>query len=276
MVADGASSFELGGEATATRALVADLWRSRRLLGLLARKDFFVRYRRASFGTLWAIGLPVVQAVVLALVFSRIVKVATPGRSYATFVFSGVAAWTFFSSTLSVAGTAIVDGSALSTKIYFPRALLPLVAVAANAYGLVLSLVVLVVMAAATGSAPGARILLLVPATALLVALAAGFSLVLAALHVYFRDVRYVLQAALLAWFYVTPVIYPLTLARGLARWLAVNPLTGAVELVRASVMGADTGWVSAVWWSLGWTAVLAVLALALHRRFDRVFVDLL
>ncbi len=268
--------FLLRGERTPAGPLLAEIWRSRRLVATLARKDFFVRYRRASLGVLWAVGLPVIQAVVLALVFSRLVKVATPGTSYAVFVFAGMVPWTYFSSTMSTGATSIVDGAGLATKIYFPRAVLPLVAVVANIYGFVLSLVILVAMAVADGTLVARRLPLVVPATLLLVILTAGFCLVLSALHVYFRDVRYLVQAALLAWFYVTPVIYPLPMARGLAAWLAVNPLTGAVELLRYSVTSQGPPPPTALAWTAGWAVVLAVIALWLHSRHDRVLVDLL
>jgi len=271
-----AAELELEGESTPVGRLLADLWASRPLLLMLSRKEFYVRYRRASFGVLWAIGLPVIQALVLAAVFSRVVKVTTPGTNYAVFVFAGVVAWTFFAATLATSATAIVDGAGLSTRIYFPRAVLPLVSVGANLVGLVLSVVVLVVMALAAGESLGPRVVLVIPAVALLVAFTCAISLVLAALHVYFRDVRYFVQVALLVWFYVTPVIYPLRLARDLRGWLELNPLTGCVELMRAAVVGADHGWSVSVGWSLGWTALFAAAAVILHRRFDRVFVDLL
>lgn len=267
--------LELTGEPCPAGSLLAALWRSRALLLMLARKDFFVRYRRASFGVLWAVGLPLVQAVVLVVVFSRIVRITTTAN-YSVFVLSALLPWTFFSSTLTTASTSIVDGSALSTRIYFPRAVFPLVAVTANLYGFVLSLGVLLAACIVVGAPLGKALLLLAPATVLLVALTAAFSLVLAALHVYSRDVRYLVQAAVVVWFYVTPIIYPLTLAKGLSRWLAVNPLTGVVELFRAATVGADAGTAAAVWWTLGWTMALATVALVVHRRFDRVFVDLL
>ena len=268
--------LELEGEATPLRALLKDLWASRPLLAMLARKEFYVRYRRASFGMLWAIGLPLIQAIVLAAVFSRVVRVATPGTNYAVFVFAGVVAWTFFAATLSASATAIVDGAGLSTRIYFPRAVLPLVPIGANLVGLVLSVVILVAMALISGEPLGLRLALVVPAIALLLTFTSAISLVLAALHVYFRDVRYFVQVALLVWFYVTPVIYPLSLAKDLRGWLTANPLTGCVELMRAAVVAAEPASVAAVLWSLGWTVALAVAALALHRRYDRVFVDLL
>ena len=269
------AGFELTGEITPIASLARDLSRSRGLLMILARKDFYVRYRRASFGLLWAVALPLLQAVVLAVVLSRVTRIRTE-VDYPLFVFSGTLVWSYFSGIVQTGSTAIVDGADMSTRVYFPRALLPLVTVASNAVGLVLSTVILLGMAVALGDGLGPQVLLLPAALALAMALSASFALVLSALHVYFRDVRYLVQAALLAWFYVTPVFYPLALARGV-RWLVLaNPVTGVVEAVRAATIGADPGWVPGLASALAWTAGLLVVAALLHRRYDRVFVDLL
>jgi ABC-type polysaccharide/polyol phosphate export permease len=275
---DPVPGFELRGESTPLRQQAADIWRSRSLIAVLARKDFFVRYRRASFGVLWAVGLPLFQAVVLALVFSRVAPPLARGHhgNYTVFVFAGTLAWTFFSATLTIASTAVVDGSGLSTKIYFPRAVFPIVSVAANLYGFVISLVILVGLCAITGVQPGLNMLLLLPAILLMVGLTTAFSLVLAALHVYFRDVRYITQASLIAWFYVTPVIYRLDRAPGLRRALVFNPTTGLVELFRAATVGGDPGWTGTLVWSVAWMVALMVAASLLYRRYDRVFVDLM
>lgn len=268
--------FELRGESSPLRRIILDIWHSRELLVMLSKKDFFVRYRRAVFGAAWAIALPLVQAVVLGVVLSRIARFDV-GVNYATFVFAGILPWTFFSMTLTAASTAIVDGQSLATKTYFPRAILPLAAVGANVYAFLPSLIVLLLMLVAFGVGLGARTLLLLPATLLMIYLTVAFALVTSALHVYFRDVRYILQAGLLAWFWASAVFYPLRVVSGvLRRVVEINPATGMVELFRAATVGADARWVSTLWWSLGWGALLLALAAMLYRRFDRVFVDLL
>ena len=268
--------FVLTGAVTPLGQLVSDVWSSRQLLGILARKDFYVRYRRASLGLFWAVGLPLFQALVLAVVFSRVVKIHT-GTNFAVFVLAGMVGWTYFSNTLSAASTSIVDGSGLSTRIYFPRVILPLVSVAANLYGYFITLVILLVLSVALGVGLGVGVLWLVPATALLVVLTAGACLVTSALHVYFRDVRYIVTAAVIGWFYLTPVFYPLHLAHGAIHALvAANPVTGVVELLRAATAGADPQWGWTVVISLGWAAALLVVGGALHRRYNRVFTDLL
>jgi lipopolysaccharide transport system permease protein len=211
---------------------------------------------------------------VLAVVFGRFV--AKGVDDYAAFVLAGTLAWTFVASTLPAAATSIVDGSDLSTRIYFPRSLFPLVSVAANLYGFALGLVVLLVAVLGFGVPLGLHLLLLVPAAVLAVAFTTALSLVLAAAHVHFRDVRYLLQAVLLAWFYVTPVIYPIDKAGALAPWLRLNPATGLVELFHAATVGAGDGWVTAVAWSVVVTVLLTFAAVAIYRNHDRLFADLL
>jgi lipopolysaccharide transport system permease protein len=268
--------FVLEGESTPLSRLGRELWESRALLSILARKDFYVRYRRASLGLFWAVGLPLFQAVVLAVVFSRVVRIRT-GTSFPVFVLVGMVPWTYFSNTLSAASTSIVEGSGLSTRIYFPRAVLPLVSVLANLYGYAITLVIAVVLCPFLGVGLGTGLLWLVPATALAVALTAGACLVTSALHVYFRDVRYIVTAAVIGWFYLTPVFYPLRLTHGALRAVVlVNPLTGVVELLRLATAGADPQWRPAVLISVMWTVGLWLAAAGLHRRFNRIFTDLL
>jgi ABC-type polysaccharide/polyol phosphate export permease len=244
---------------------------------MLARRDFFVRYRRARLGLAWAVVVPLSQALVLALVIGRIARINPPGDvPFVLFVLAGMVAWTFLSTGFGPGATAIADSAGLTTKIYFPRAVLPLVTVASAGLTLALNLVLLLVMCPFFGLIPTWRLLLLPAAILLLVTLLSALSLVLSAVHVHVRDVRYLLEAASRALFYATPVFYPLERVGGLRDVLAVNPLTGATELFRAATVGADSGWLPSLWWSIGWTVVLLVVGLELHRRLDRTFSDLL
>lgn len=256
--------------------LVRRAWGARRLVSMLARRDFYVRYRRASLGVLWAVILPLSQAVVLAVVLGRVTRLGTTTKApFPVFVIAGTVAWSFFSSGISGAATSIVDGSGMSTKVYFPRAVLPAVSVASAAIGFGLNILVLLAIMAGFGIGFGG-LWLLVPAVVLAVALTGALGLVLSAAYVYFRDVRYVLDAAQRAWFYLTPVFYPLDRLGSFRPFVVANPATGVIELFRAATVGADSGWLPSVWWACGWTVGLGALGLALHRRHDRLFTDLL
>lgn len=270
-----AGGFDLTAKPPPVRDLVRDVWRSRSLLAILARKDFFVKYRRASFGMLWAVGLPLIQAVVLSAVFSRILN--NKAHDYPAYVFSGLVPWSFFASTLSQGSTAVVDNASLSNKIYFPRAILPLVSVVSSLYGMVVSLAILIVMCLGFGVHLTWHVVFLLPGVLLVAVLAASFALVNSALHVYFRDIRYMVQASLTVWIYLTPVIFQVQqLPAALRPLIKLNPMTGVVELFRFATVGGSPGWATSLISTGVWTVVLVVVALQLHRRFDRVFADLL
>jgi ABC-type polysaccharide/polyol phosphate export permease len=253
------------------------LWLSRGLVRTLARKDFFVRYRRASLGVLWAVGLPLLQALVLTVIFTHDIKIRSGTGSYGAFILAGMVPWSYFAGSVNAASTAVVDGSGMASRIYFPRAVLPLIPVVSNLYSLAISLVILVCVCLALRVHLGVAVLMLVPAVLLLTLLAAAFALVNSALHVYFRDMKFLVQAMFTVWLYVTPVIYPLHLAPASLRTaLLVNPITGVVEMFRAATVGADPGWESSVAATAVAVAVIGGAAVLLHRRFDRLFTDLL
>ena len=270
-----ATGFSLSGPSTPLRDLIRGIVDARGLLALLARKEFFVRYRRAAFGVIWAVVLPLLQAIVLAIVVNRFVRFDTSGN-FTLFVFAGTLAWSFFSQSITGGTTSIVDNADMSAKIYFPRALFPLVVVVAGLYGLVISAIILLAFVVGDGELVPVRALLLVPALVVLVLLSAAAAVLLAALQVYFRDMKYLIQAALLPWFYLTPIFYPLDRIGELRPFIAANPVTGAVELLRAATVGADRGWLGALGWTAAWTVVLFGVAAAIYRRCDRVMSDLL
>jgi lipopolysaccharide transport system permease protein len=268
--------LDLDGPTTAVSAVLRQVWASRDLVSTLARREFFARYRRATLGVVWAVALPLLQAVVLAVIFTRVAHLPLPGNAF-VFVFTGMASWAFFSTGLSAASTSIVDNNQLASKIYFPRLALPLVAVASNSFVAVVNLVIVLIGAYATGASLSPKVLLLVPALALLLLLTATLASVLAALHVYFRDIRYLVQAGLLLFFYLTPVFYPLSRApAALATIVKVNPISGVIELYRAATVGADAHYGVAVAITGAWIVVLAGASMWLYSRFDRVFADLL
>jgi len=265
--------LDVGSEAPSSRAWAREMWHHREVLGALARTDFHVRYKRAAFGIAWAVLLPLVQAGVLAVVFSRVLRVGG-GSGFGAYVLAGVTAWGYFTQTLSTASTSIVEGSGLTDKVWFPRALLPMAPAVANLVGLLVSVVFMVLLSTVLGGHVGTEVLWLVPGIALLVLFTTALGMVLAALHVYFRDVRFLVQAALLVWFYVTPIIYPPSFLGGLRTAAELNPMTGVVTLFHAAVVGAEGDWLRPVVVTIVATVVLVIAAAAVYRRHDRLFVD--
>lgn len=267
--------LELGPGPASRREWLHSIWEHRGVTWVLARKDFQARYKRAALGVLWAIAVPLLQGAVLIVVFSHFVH-AGSGVSYGAFVLSGVFPWAYFASNLPTGATAIVDGTSLTDKVWFPRVILAIVPCLSGLVGLAISIVVLLIAAPLLGAGFGARLLLLIPACALLIAFTIGLTAVLAALQVYFRDVRFIVTAALMVWLYATPIMYPQSVVGSLGPWLDFNPMTGVVALFHTSVLGTSGSLARPLVVSLTVTAALLVAAVEAHRRHDRLFVDLL
>lgn len=257
------------------RAWIADVWNHRDVLMWLARSDFQSRYKRASLGVLWSVAVPLLQAAVVVTVFSRFARFGD-FEGYPVYVLVGVTCWTYTLTCISGGSTAIVDGASIADKVWFPRAVLPLVHGLAAVPGFVISILIILVIAPLFDVTPEVRLLLLPVAVMLLYAFTNALVLVLAALHVYFRDVRFMVQAALLVWFWGTPIAYPQSFVGDLAPWLSLNPLTGVFALFRIAINGADYPWKGSVAVAVGMTLGLLAIAIEVHRRRDRLFIDLL
>jgi lipopolysaccharide transport system permease protein len=236
-----------------------------------------VRYKRASLGILWAVALPLVQSAVMVFIFSRVGRFGSgAGFSYAGFVLAGMVPWLYFSTSIVSSTTSIVEAAGLTDKVFFPRAILPLVAPAANLVTLATSTLLLLVALPIVGEPLAPRFLLVIPATVLLCTFSAALGLALGGLYVYFRDVKFMVQAAVLAWLYVTPIVYPPGALKSAGPWLDFNPLTGIVGLFQRAAVDAPVPSTRALVVSVVTTIVLAIVAAVGHRRHDRLFVDLL
>lgn len=249
------------------------LWAHKRVLDVLARKDFQTRYKRASLGLAWAVGVPLLQSVILAFVFSRVIHVGN-GRNFAIYVMSGVIAYSYFNMTLSSSTTAISDHASLTDKVWFPRVILPIVPCISNLVGLAISVVVLLASALVLGTGLGVRTFLLIPAALLLFTLTMALGLVLSTLNVYFRDIKFLVQAALMVWIYITPILYPAHLLRRFGPWLDWNPLTGTVAVFHMSMSTSQGPWLRAVVVAIIAALLLLTIGLEIQRRHDRLFVD--
>lgn len=265
--------MELDNRPATRRAVIADLVGHRNVLWALARTDFQVRYKRAVLGVLWVVVLPVMQAAILATILSRVIKFGG-GHDFAAYVVSGVLPWAYFAGVLEKASTSIVDGAGMADKIWFPRALLPIVHCMAALVGLGISLCIVVVAMPVLGVTLDAKILLLVPAALLLVLFTTGLSLVMAALHVHYHDVRHLVSASVLLWFYATPIFYPASLLKGYRGLLDFNPMTGVITLFHMATVGAGGPWHRSVTVSVFTTVALLVAAVEIYRRQDRLLVD--
>jgi lipopolysaccharide transport system permease protein len=241
---------------------------------LLALRDLKLRYRQTFFGVAWAILQPLAGAAIFTVVFARLARVPSDGLPYLIFAYGGFVVWTYLSTSVSAAAEGLVEYRSLVTKVYFPRVLVPLGAVLPGLVDLAVGLVVLAILMVGYGVAPSAAVLLLPVWVAWAVALAFATGLLLSALNVQYRDVRYALTFLIQLWLFASPVVYSSSLFDGLWRYLyAANPAVGVIDGFRWSALGAPAP-DATVLVSLGAWILLLGAGLLYFGRVERRFAD--
>lgn len=251
-----------------------ELWRHRDLAYFLVWRDLKVRYKQTAFGAAWAILQPVLLMLVFSAFLGRIQGIGAAGIPYPLFALSGLVPWTLFSQSLTSASNSLVNSQNLISKVYFPRLLLPLSAVASHIIDFLIAAAVLLVAILISGRVPPATFLWvpLLGICAVVVALAVG--LWLAAINVRYRDVKYAIPFLIQLWLFASPVAYSSDLVPGNLRAIfALNPMTGVIEAFRwATVGGAQPD--ATILVSAAATLVILVGGFAYFRRVERSFAD--
>lgn len=207
-------------------------WRYRDLVQQLVRRDLVTRYKRSVLGVAWTMLNPLGMMVVMSIAFSHVFDTT---RAYAAYLLTGLVAWNFFGQTTVYAMRQLVWGGALIQRIYIPKTLFAISAVGTGMVNLLLSLVPLAIVLFVSGLPIQLPFLFLPVSMMLLAAFALGLGLLLSTIVVYFPDVAEMYEIALLAWMYLTPIIYPEEAIPEAYRWwlFNLNPLYHLIQLFR-------------------------------------------
>ena len=187
---------------------IEDLFRYRELISNLVRKELRVKYKNSVLGFVWSLLNPALLLAIYWLVFTKFLGQAIP--HFPIFLLSGLLGFNLLSMGLSSSVTSLIGNASLVTKVYFPRESLPISAIGASLMHFFFQLIVLAVALVILRTGVSAAALILVPAALLVqLVLLFGVCLFAAVLNVYFRDVQHLVEIGLLAWFWMTPIVYP-------------------------------------------------------------------
>jgi len=228
-------------------AHIQELFQFRNLLQKLVARDLRVRYKNSVLGILWSWLNPLFMMVVYTVVFVFMRSAqegVVPGKDFPVFVLCALLPWNFFSGAVLGAVNSIDSNASLVKKVYFPREVLPLSVVLSNLVNFLISLVILVPMLLVFQVRFTPWILLLPVVVAIQVCLIAGIALFLSALNVFYRDTRAIMDVVMMAWFFLTPVIYPIDIlphsreilgvTLDIHRWTRIlNPMASLVAAYR-------------------------------------------
>lgn len=253
-----------------------ELWQYRELFYLLVVRDLKVRYKQTLLGVLWAVLQPASTALIFTIIFSRIARYETAEIPYWLFALSGFTVWTFISSSVNFASNSLVHHKELVTKIFFPRIIVPASAVGAYFIDLLLTLLILFGGMAFYGT-PVTWKLIFVPLFLIfLLVLTVSMSVLLAALNVRFRDVKFVIPFLLQVWLFISPVFYPTNWIP--EKWqivFALNPVSGCLDGFRHVLFGTNLDATKLII-SVAVTIVLFFASIFVFRKMEDDFADLL
>lgn len=261
-------------------SLLKSAWQYRGFVSSSVKNEYRSRLVRSRFGTLWLVLHPLAQVIVFAAVFANLLGARIPGvdnkYSFAVYLLAGILCWSLFSEIINRCLTIFVGNGSLLKKIRFPRICLPLIAVGMTLVSNAALLAVIILVLPVLGFMPNIHWLWLPVLIGTTLVLATGIGVLLGVLNVFARDVGEVMSVILQFWFWLTPIVYPVTIIpEGLRAVLWLNPMVPLVQgYQNVLVFGRPPG--ASLWGVAVLALIFAAAALFLFRRASAEMVDVL
>lgn len=256
---------------------VRELWKYRDLLRSFVTRDIKLRYRQTALGVVWVVLQPLLAAGVFTFVFGRVAHLSSNGVPYLPFAYAGLMAWTAFSTVWNRAAMSMTAYSAMISKVYFPRLLLPLSTVGSALLDFTIAFVLQILLLIRYDVPLQVRLLLVPALLVITVLLAVGLGLMAAALVVRFRDVGYVLPIAIQLLLFASPVAYAVSRVPSNDRWfVSLNPLSGILETFRWAILGVGPLRGAELLYSIVAAVVAALLGAVVFNSLERNFADVI
>lgn len=276
---------------------VRQLFAARELLANLTRREVQGKYKRTALGQLWSLANPLAAIIIYTFVFAFIFQIEAPRgdpsglQNYALFLVCGLLPWLFFSRVLGQGVEVIVSNSGLIQKVYFPRIVLPISLTSAIFFSWMFEMAVLIV---ALLVVQAFSVVLYLPVVlvfmVILAVFASGLAMVTSIINVYFRDLFYLVSIALQFWFYLTPILYPVSLVQTQSDKIGglfgtpitvldlyrINPMETFVTIFRNLLYDNRLPDLSVALVASGWAVAAALAGFLLFAKKERDLAELL
>lgn len=213
-----------------------ELWRYRELFYFFTWRDIKIKYKQTALGFIWAILQPLMMMVIFTFFFGRVLNVPSQNLPYPVFVFSGLLLWNMFSTGLTGSANSMVNNALIIKKIYFPRFIIPVSAVLVALFDFLMAFLLFIPLLIYYDEYPSLNAFWSWPVAIFLSVVATlGPGSLLAAVNVKYRDFRYVIPFLIQILFFLTPVIYPVSMLNHpiLQYIIVMSPMYAAMELFR-------------------------------------------
>ncbi len=251
----------------------------RDLIFIFTRRDFATTFKQSVLGPFWLLLQPILKVTIFYVVFGRLMKISTDGINPILFYLTGLTFWEFFASNVKKVSGSLLVNQHLLGKVYFNRMVIPLSMMLSNLVRNSLQLILLAIVwiyFALKGEVQLHLALLLIPILILVISmLGAGLGMILASITTVYRDIQFVIESGLQLLFYLTPVIYPISLLGGSVEklyWL--NPMVAMLETVNYSLLGISRINFSALGLATAFSILVFVVGTIKYQTASRNFVD--
>lgn len=254
-----------------------ELWSYRELFYFFTWRDIKIKYKQTVLGFAWAILQPLVMMVIFTLFFGQTLKIPSNDLPYPIFVFSGLLLWNTFSTGLTNSANSMVNNAQIVKKIFFPRLIIPVSSILVALFDFLMAFILFIPLLLIYKQPLSVHVFWAWPVALVLTSMATlGPGCLLAALNVKYRDFRYVIPFLVQVLFFLTPVIYPVTLLKHpvLQYILACSPMYAAVEVFRYPLV-AQEPIASLTLLSVTSSVVLLFFGIAYFKRTEDFFADL-
>lgn len=209
------------------------------LLAQLVSRDFKIKYKRSVLGVLWSVLHPLFMMMIMTIVFQNLFKMTTSGTmNYPVYIISGVVLFNFFTESTNFAMVSITGNFSLITKVKIPKAIFPISKTISSCVNLFFSLIALYTVIFVTGETVTWHHIWLIYDLFCLLLFAMGIGFVLAALNVFFRDMEYLYNLLTLAWTYMTPLFYDISIVGDkLIQIFRANPMYQYISFARNVIL---------------------------------------
>jgi lipopolysaccharide transport system permease protein len=215
------------------REIVGEQYEFRELMYQMTRRDLLLRYKQTVMGFGWAIFMPLVNTAVFSVIFTRVAPLEMD-MPYPLFAYCGLLCWNFSASSFRFAVTSLTSNASLVTKVYFPREIFPISAVAVSLVDFAVGSSVLIALMIYYQVTPTVTLLALPWVLAVHILFTLSISLLLAMANLFYRDVKYLFELILTIWMFLTAVLYPVSQVGGLTgKIMVINPMTPIIDAYR-------------------------------------------
>ena len=252
------------------------LWKRRELLANLTMRNIRSQYQQSFLGYAWAILNPLLYMLVLTLVFSYLLRLGgTAGVPFPLFLFVGLVPWLFFANSISVATESVTSAAGLITKVYFPREILPVAASLGKLVEFVIGLAIIAAFLVLYRWPFHGTLAWLPVILALHMVFTIGLALPLAALNLYYHDVRYLVGVALQLGMFLSPIFYsPDLIPSSYQSIYNLNPNTAFINAYRRIILAGESPDLANLGVGIGVTFLTFLVGYYVFKRLEGSFAD--